>query len=89
MQQELKKATLKTLSAEEKAHKLDQLLSEEEAKIAATEKDISIAQEKQFKRSQELKDAKKQQQSKEAEIQVCTCTKFPSYMYIYVLCTCV
>ena len=70
MQQELKKSTLKTLTAEEKAHKMDQLLSEEEARVTGIEKDISTAQEKQFKRAQELKEVKTKQQNVEAEIQV-------------------
>lgn len=70
MQEELKKTTLKTLSAEDKAHKIDQLLAEEEAKVALIEKEISIAQEKQFKKAQELKQASLARQNKEAEIQV-------------------
>ena len=70
MQQELKKSTFKTLTAEEKAHKMDQLLSEEEARVASIEKEISSAQEKQFKRAQELKEVTTQQQNVEAEIQV-------------------
>ncbi len=70
MQQELKKTTVKTLTAEEKAHKLDQLLGEEEAVIASIEKDISGAQDKLFKRAQETKEATRSQQNMEAEIQV-------------------
>lgn len=72
MQEELKKTTMKTLSAEEKAHKIDQVLAEEEAKVAAVEKEIAIAQEKQFKKAQELKQASIAKQNKEAEIQVKT-----------------
>lgn len=86
MQQELKKATLKTLSAEEKAHKLDQLLAEEEGEVASIEKEISIAQEKHFKKAEELKAAKRLQQNKEAEIQVKTsCLTLLNVLY---LCTC-
>ena len=70
MQQELKKTTLKTLTAEEKAHTLDQLLAEEETMIASIEKEISVAQEKLFKITQESKEAKRLQTNREAEIQV-------------------
>ena len=76
MQEELKKTTLKTLTAEEKAHRIDQLLAEEEAKVSTIEKELSVAQERQFKKAQELQEAKRLQQNTEAEIQV--------YMYMRV-----
>lgn len=47
MQEEMKKSTLKTLTAEEKAHQMDQLLAEEEEKLSILEKEISVQREKQ------------------------------------------
>ena len=70
MQQELKKSTLKTLNAEERAHQMDQLLAEEEGKVVLLEKELSTLREKQFKKAQEVHDFKKSQQNMEAEIQV-------------------
>lgn len=49
MQEELKKSTQKTLTAEEQAHQMDRLLAEEEEKVAALEKDLSVQREKQVR----------------------------------------
>ena len=70
MQQELKQSTVKMLTAEEKAHKMDQLLAEEEAKVAMMEKEITTLRDKQFKKAQIFHDLKKSRQNLESEIQV-------------------
>lgn len=70
MQEEHKKSILKTLSAEERAHKMDQLLAEEESKVDQLEKAVAVHREKQFKKAQELHDLKRKKQNMEAEIQV-------------------
>lgn len=50
MQEELKKSTQKTLTAEERAHQMDRLLAEEEEKVAALEKELSSQREKMVRR---------------------------------------
>lgn len=47
MQEELKTSTKKTLSAEERAHQMDEVLSSEEAKLAQLEKEVALQREKQ------------------------------------------
>ena len=49
MQEELKKSTQKTLTSEEQAHKIDQLLMEEEDCVAQMEKELTGLREKQVK----------------------------------------
>ena len=46
MQEELKKSTKKTLTAEERAHQMDRMLVDEEEKVAALEKELSLQREK-------------------------------------------
>lgn len=70
MQEEHKKAILKTLSAEDRAHKMDQLLAQEEATVQQLEKELTIKREKKFKQTQQLQEVKKKKQNVEAEIQV-------------------
>ena len=69
MQQELKKNTQKTLSAEERAQQMDEMLSEEEARVRQSEKELSIFRERQFKHAQELFELKRQEATMQAEIQ--------------------
>lgn len=68
MQLELKRATQKTLSAEDQAHKIDQLLAEEENSIARLLKELSQLKEKQFACAQELFEFKRKDGSMEAEL---------------------
>lgn len=68
MQLELKKAMQKTLSAEEQAHRVDQLLAEEENHVTRLEKELSLLKEKQFARAQELFELKRKEGSMEAEL---------------------
>lgn len=69
MQQELKKNTQKTLSSEERAQRMDQLLAEEEAKISQFENQLAELREKQFKHAQEVFELKQKQTTMLAEIQ--------------------
>lgn len=68
MQLELKRATQKTLSAEEQAHKVDQLLAEEENYVTQLEKELSNLKEKQFARAQQLFELKQKEGSMEATL---------------------
>ena len=68
MQQELKKATQKTLTAEEQAHRIDEILAEEERNIVHMEKDLSQMKEKQFTRAQDLFELKRKESSMESEL---------------------
>ena len=47
MQEELKTSTKKTLSAEERAHQMDEVLSNEEEKLAQLEKEVALQRDKQ------------------------------------------
>ena len=47
MQEELKTFTKKTLSAEERAHQMDEVLSSEEAKLVQLEREVTLEREKQ------------------------------------------
>lgn len=49
MQSELKKSTQRTLTAEERAHQMDQLLAEEEGHTAALERELATLREKQVR----------------------------------------
>ena len=49
MQEELKQSTEKTLSAEERAQQMDQMLSDEEARVAQLEKEMAAYREKQVR----------------------------------------
>ena len=70
MAEEHKKAIQKTLSAEERAYKMDQILAEEEIKVKKLEKELSVLRDKQFKKNQDLHEVKRKKQNIEAEIQV-------------------
>ena len=70
MQEEHKRAIQKTLSAEDRAQKMDQLLAQEEATVQQLEKELAIKREKKFKQSQQLQEVKRRKQNIEAEIQV-------------------
>ena len=69
MQFELNKATRKTLSSEEHAHCIDQLLAEEEANVSHMEKELVHMREKQFLSAQQLFELKKKNTSMEGEQQ--------------------
>ena len=69
MQQELKKATQKTLTAEEQAHRIDQILAEEERNVVHLEKELAQLKDKQFTRAQEHFELKRKENSMEAELQ--------------------
>ena len=69
LQQELKKGTQKTLSAEERAQQMDQMLNDEEATVRQLEKELSALRERQFKHAQELFELKRQETTMQAEIQ--------------------
>lgn len=69
MQLELKHATEKTLSTEDYAHKIDQVLAEEEHNVCRLEKELSNLKEKQFARVQELFELRRKDSSMEAELQ--------------------
>ena len=47
MQSELQKSTQKTLTSEEKAHQMDQLLAGEEERVAQLEKELARLRERQ------------------------------------------
>lgn len=49
MQEELKRSTEKTLSAEERAQQMDQMLLDEEARVAQLEKEMAAYREKQVR----------------------------------------
>lgn len=70
MQEEYKKSIQKTLSAEDRAHKMDQLLAEEESIVQQLEKELSTKRDKKFNNTQQLHDIKREKQNYEAEIQV-------------------
>lgn len=70
MQEEHKRAIQKTLSAEDRAQKMDQLLAQEEATVQQLEKELAVKREKKFKQSQQLQEVKRRKQNIEAEIQV-------------------
>ena len=86
MQEELKKSTKKTLTAEEQAHQVDRMLADEEEKVKALEKELGLQREKmvsksseekddslfmmQFKKEQELFEVKKKETNTQAGIQV-------------------
>ena len=69
MQQDLKKSTQKTLSSEERAQRMDQLLAEEEDKISHLENQLSDLREKQFKHAQQVFELKQKETTMQAEIQ--------------------
>ena len=69
MQQELKKSTHKTLSAEERAQNMDQILAEEESRVTLLEREIATLREKQFKNAQEVFELKQKETTMQAEIQ--------------------
>lgn len=69
MQQELKKSTQKTLNSEERAQNMDQILAEEESKVAMLEKELTTLREKQFKHAQEVFELKRKDTTMQAEIQ--------------------
>lgn len=68
MQHELKKATQKTLSSEEQAHRIDEILAEEERNVVHLEKELATLKERQFTRAQELFELKRKEGSMEAEL---------------------
>ncbi len=68
MQQELKKSTKKTLSSEERAQNMDQILADEESRVAILEKEVVTLREKQFKHVQELFELKRKETTMQAEI---------------------
>ncbi len=68
MQQELKKSTKKTLSAEERAQNMDQILADEESRVAILEKEVVTLREKQFKHVQEVFELKRKETTMQAEI---------------------
>jgi predicted nuclease with TOPRIM domain len=68
MQLELKRATQKTLSAEENAAKIDQLLTQEEYNLSRLQKELSQLKEKHFVRAQELFELRRKETSMEAEL---------------------
>ncbi len=68
MQMELKKATQKTLSSEEYAHQVDQILTEEENRVEFQERDLANLRKKQFTHAQKLFDLKRRETSMNAEI---------------------
>lgn len=51
MQEELKKSTKKTLTAEERAHQMDRMLADEEEKVKALEKELGLQREKMVSKS--------------------------------------
>ena len=69
LQQELKKSTQKTLSSEERAQKMDEMLSQEEGTVRQLEKELSTLRERQFKHAQELFELKQKETTMQAEIQ--------------------
>ncbi len=69
MQQELKKSTQKTLSSEERAQNMDQILVNEESRVVAMEKELALLRDKQFKHTQEVFELKQKDTIMQAEIQ--------------------
>lgn len=69
MQQELKKSTQKTLSSEERAQNMDQILANEESRVTIMEKELATLRDKQFKHAQEVFELKQKDTIMQAEIQ--------------------
>ena len=67
----LKVVTESTLSAEERAARLDQLLQEEEAVQTEIETELKRLRDMQFRKTEELHEARTEQRNTEAEIGVC------------------
>lgn len=70
MQEEFQKSIQKALSAEDKAHKMDQMLAQEEVTVQQLEKELALKRDKKFKCTQQLHEIKRKKQNIEAEIQV-------------------
>lgn len=68
MQLELKRATQKTLTAEENAHRIDQILAGEEGDAARLDKELSQLKERHFVRAQDLFDLRRKETSMESDI---------------------
>ena len=68
--EKLKIATESTLSAEERALKMDELLEEEEKRQKDIDYQLKYLRDLQFRKMQELHDNKIQERNTEAEIQV-------------------
>ena len=70
--EKLKVAMESTLSAEERATRMDELLAEEEKRQVEMDQEIKRLRELQFKKTQELHEARRKERETEAEIQVST-----------------
>lgn len=69
LRQQLKIVTDETLTAEEKAQRMDMLLKEEEARIYDVEKQLARLRETQFRKTEELHECKVLENNTAAEIQ--------------------
>ena len=69
--EKLKMATEATLTAEEKAGKMDALLTEEETRQRLLEQDLKNMRDILFKKQEDLHKARTQERDLEALIQVC------------------
>ena len=72
--EKLKIATESTLSAEERAARMDELLEEEDKRQKEIDYQLKYLRDMQFKKIQELHENKTQERNTEAEIQVCVTT---------------
>lgn len=70
--EKLKIATESTLSAEERAARMDEMLQEEEKRQHAIDAELKHLRDLQFRKTEELHTCKVTERNTEAEIQVCT-----------------
>lgn len=74
--EKLKMAMESTLSAEERAARMDELLADEEKRQNEMDQEIKRLRELQFRKTQELHEARTRERNQEAGIQVsgwCSC----------------
>lgn len=84
--EKLKIATESTLSAEERAARMDELLEEEERVQKEYDQKLKALRDLQFRKTQELHECKVKERNTEAEIQVSTlgsCCKHMLYHLVF------
>ena len=73
LEEKLQLAFDSSLTAEERAHRMEEMLSEEERQQREIETELKNLRDMQFKKSQELHDYRVNEKNIEAEIQVGRC----------------
>ena len=71
--EKLKIATESTLSAEERAARMDELMQDEEKHQHEIDQELKRLRDLQFRKTQELYESRTSERNVEAEIQVCLC----------------